>query len=62
MSHNVRLLNIYFLLHLSPIPVNPLKIEKIGDKRLKKVNGKKAKTGTPNVAAANEPATPQGIK
>mgnify|MGYP005792597431 FL=1 len=53
----------YFsLAHFKPIPVIPLKIEKIGERRLKKTNGKKCKTGTPKVEAANEPATPQGIK
>ena len=53
----------YFsLTHFKPIPVIPLKIEKIGESRLKKTNGKNCKTGTPKVEAANEPATPHGIK
>lgn len=37
-------------------------MEKIGENRLKNVNGKKVKTGTPKVEAAKAPATPQGIK
>lgn len=60
------LAKLYFLcrplFHFRPIPVIPLKIEKTGDKRLKKANGKKDNTGTPSVEAAKEPATPQGIK
>lgn len=51
-----------FFAHFRPIPVNPLMIEKTGEKRLKKTNGKKWRTGTPKVAAAKEPATPHGIK
>lgn len=48
--------------HLRPIPVNPERIEKTGENRLKNANGKKARTGTPKVDAANEPATPQGMR
>lgn len=40
----------------------PLKIEKTGESKLKKVKGINAKTGTPKVEAANDPATPHGIK
>lgn len=46
----------------SPIPVKPLKMDKIGDNKLKKQNGKNAKVDTPNVLATKAPATPQGIK
>ena len=45
-----------------PIPVNPLIIERIGESKLKKQNGKNDKVGTPKVLAAKAPATPQGIK
>ncbi|ABJ60853.1 hypothetical protein LGAS_1497 [Lactobacillus gasseri ATCC 33323 = JCM 1131] len=48
--------------HFRPIPLTPERIEKTGERRLKKVNGIKAKTGTPRVEAAKEPATPQGIR
>lgn len=51
-----------FLTHFNPMPVTPLKIEKTGESKLKKTNGKNWRTGTPNAEAANEPATPQGIK
>ncbi len=46
----------------NPIPVNPLIIDKTGDNKLKKQNGKNAKVETPRVLAAKAPATPQGIK
>ena len=54
--------HVFYLSHFSPTPEKPLKIEKTGEKRLKKVKGKKAKTGTPRVEAAKEPATPHGIR
>ena len=47
---------------MRPIPEKPLKIEKIGDNRLNRVNGKNSNTGTPRAEATNEPATPQGIR
>lgn len=53
---------VFYLSDFSPTPEKPLKIEKTGEKRLKKVKGKKAKTGTPRVEAAKEPATPHGIR
>ena len=51
-----------FFCHFKPIPVTPERIEKRGESKLKKVNGIKAKTGTPRVEAAKDPATPHGIK
>lgn len=47
---------------MSPIPVNPLRMENTGEKRLKKTKGRKCKTGTPRVEAAKEPATPHGMR
>lgn len=48
--------------HFRPIPLTPERIEKTGESKLKNVNGIKAKTGTPRVEAAKEPATPHGIR
>lgn len=46
---------------LNPIPVTPEAIERMGDSKLKKQNGKYTSVGTPNVAAMKTPLTPHGI-
>lgn len=55
---------IYFATFIlfKPIPVKPLKIDRIGESKLKKQNGRKAKVETPKVLAAKAPATPQGMR